>query len=399
MTVQLPPRTIFLQIVRRFFLILCGTYFLLLALGAVPFVQRQLVYAHNFKFPFFCQYGLPERYDLAPFKTHNVRIHTSDNETLGAWFTLADPFYVSHKADLFTPTSSSSEELIRSALRAHPTILFLHGMGATRAYRTRVQHYQTFASRLQANVLAPDYRGFGDSTGTPSEAGLTLDARAAWDWLRERGALPENILIVGNSLGTGVAAEWGGETRREQPRGVVLLAAFSNIETLLDTFYVLKIVPLLVPLRPFPYISGFLKRFLIHRFDSLAKVVELRVPLLLVHAEDDWDIPYSHSQTLFDAFLEQHLPPLPEMTAAIMGASDEVAEHVAKLSQERAVLRRELVTASEIERVGRMEAFSKDRPDRKVVFIQTRWGGHDTVGLIEGVQDYIAEMFNMSYVA
>ena len=121
----------------------------------------------------------------------------------------------------------------------------------------------------------------------------------------------------------------------------------------------------------------------------------LNVPLLIVHSEDDWDIPHSHSQTLFDAFLERHLPQLPDIAAEMIGASDEVAERVAKLSQERAALRQELVVASEVPHVGRMEVFSKDRSHGKVVFLRTRWGGHDRVGLVEGVQDYIADMFNM----
>lgn len=140
-----------------------------------------------------------------------------------------------------------------------------------------MRHYQAFASRLRANVFAPDYRGFGDSTGTPSEAGLTLDARAAWDWLRQSGAPAENVLVVGNSLGTGVAVQFvsaleaeqmgGGEQREEGsvlevPRGVVLLAPFSNVETLLDTYYIAGIVPLLAPLRTIPFVSSESERFL-----------------------------------------------------------------------------------------------------------------------------------------
>jgi abhydrolase domain-containing protein 12 len=121
----------------------------------------------------------------------------------------------------------------------------------------------------------------------------------------------------------------------------------------------------------------------------------LKVPLLIVHAENDWDIPHSHSQTLFDAFLEQHLPPLPEIAAAMAGVSDEVVESIDRLSKERRALRRDLVAASEIPRVGRVEVFSKDRSDNKVAFLRTRWGGHSRVGLVEGVQDYIAEMFKM----
>lgn len=119
------------------------------------------------------------------------------------------------------------------------------------------------------------------------------------------------------------------------------------------------------------------------------------MPLLIVHAENDWDIPHSHSQTLFDAFLEQHLPPLPDITAAMAGASDEVAEHIVKLSEQRKALRGELVLASDVPRLGRVEVFSKDRTHGRVAFLLTRWGGHSRVGLVEGVQDYMAEMFKM----
>jgi abhydrolase domain-containing protein 12 len=180
-----------------------------------------------------------------------------------------DPFYAAHKMDLHSP-SSSPDELIRSALHAHPTVLFLHRNGGTHMLSSRVRHYQAFAARLRANVLAPDYRGVGDSTGTPSEDGLMLDARAAWDWLRERGASPESVLVVGNSLGTGVAvqlvaalqadqpngdAQREMESAREMPRGVMLLTPFSNVETLLDTYYIAGLVPLLAPLRVFPLIQ------------------------------------------------------------------------------------------------------------------------------------------------
>jgi abhydrolase domain-containing protein 12 len=207
-------------------------------------------------------------------KAHNVYIRTADNETLGAWFVFADPFYAAHKADLLSASSTSSDEFVRSALRTRPTILFLHGNGGTRILRSRVHHYKAFSSRLRANVFAPDYRGFADSTGSPSEAGLTLDARAAWDWLLDHGAPPENVLVVGNSLGTGVAVQFVSaleseqrqmnsvdkhrvkEVSHEMPRGVVLLAPFSSIDTLLDTYYICGLLPVLAPLRTFPYIAS-----------------------------------------------------------------------------------------------------------------------------------------------
>jgi abhydrolase domain-containing protein 12 len=189
--------------------------------------------------------------------------------------TFSDSFYATHKAHLLalsntSSSPSSSDELIRTALRTHPTILFLHGNGGTRVLPSRIQHYQAFASRLRANVFAPDYRGYADSTGTPSEAGLTLDARASWDWLRSHGAAPENVLVVGNSLGTAVAVKLAsaleaeqqlggkevGVSSRESPRGVVLLAPFSSVQMLLDSYYVAGFVPLFAPIRPFPLITS-----------------------------------------------------------------------------------------------------------------------------------------------
>ncbi|KAH9968332.1 Alpha/Beta hydrolase protein [Lactifluus volemus] len=342
MTAVIPKHLILFHKARRLCIILGGIYIFLVLLGATPFAQVQLLFMHNLKRPFFVQYDMPEKYDLAPFKTHNVRIQTADNETLGAWFTFSDSFYATHKplllndaptnlSSLASTSLSSRDDLIHTALRTHPTILFLHGTTGTRVVPVRVRIYQAFAARLRANVLALDYRGFADSTGTPSESGLTLDTRAAWDWLRTNGASPDNVLVVGDSLGTGVAMRASAMVR-ERPRGVVLLSPFSKLETLLDTYHILGLVPLFAPLRVMPYLASksfhsfprlrtvlklffshldhadFVKGFMVHRFDSLAKVVGLKAPLLIVHAEDDQDIPFWHAQMLFDAFVEKHLP-------------------------------------------------------------------------------------------
>lgn len=117
---------------------------------------------------------------------------------------------------------------------------------------------------------------------------------------------------------------------------------------------------------------------------------------MIVHAEDDLDIPVWHAKALFDAFLEKYLPPLPKITAEMVDASTGRAKKgkFSTLLEERAVRRKELVTVREMERVGRVEVFSKDRGDNKVVFLHTWWGAHD-VGLVEGVQDYMVEMFDM----
>ena len=69
-------------------------------------------------------------------------------------------------------------------------------------------------------------------------------------------------------------------------------------------------------------------------------------------------------------------------------------EKVDRVSKKRRALRRYLVVASDTPRLGHVEVFSKDRSDRKVA-IRTRWASHSRVGLIEGVQDYMVEMFKM----
>ncbi|KAF8264732.1 Alpha/Beta hydrolase protein [Lactarius quietus] len=377
--VPLAKRLGFLYTARKLCIVLASIYALLVVLGTTPFAQGQLIFMHNLKIPFFAQYDMPEKYDLARTSTGSFQQTQAQHE---------------HIVPL---PLNSRDNLIRSALRAHPTILFLHGTVGTRAMRVRVQHYLAFAARLRANVLAPDYRGFGDSTGTPSEEGVVLDARAAWDWLRARGAHPSSVLVVGSSLGTGVAVQfasaleeeaarfddagrdsdrskaarvwdlretaWRGasvpvQQTRDAPRYVLHPRARAAVAPS-GRFLILPQGKLIGSWEKIDFIKG----LMIHRFDSLAKVVNLKAPLLIVHAEDDLDIPVWHAQMLFDAFLEKHLPPLPELTPEMMAvmvvdsdatppSSSEVAESVASLLQERAARRRELVRASEMERVG-----------------------------------------------
>ena len=103
-----------------------------------------------------------------------------------------------------------------------------------------------------------------------------------------------------------------------------------------------------------------------------------------------------HSQTIFDAFLEPDLPARSDITVPIAGVSEEVAQRIATLDQERAALRSERVVVRDMARLGRAEVFARsDRAQGDVVFLRTRWGGHDRLGLVEGVQDYMAEMFHL----
>lgn len=178
-------------------------------------------------------------------KAVNLRINSTDDVSLGAWFTFSDSYFTS-------PTFNSSD--ISDALRTYPTILYLHGNAATRAFKTRVAIYSAFSSRLHVNVLAIDYRGFGDSTGAPTEEGTIQDATAAFDWLISHGADPKNVLVVGHSLGTAIGAQMTARLDRERGvrvRGVVLMSGFSSIHVAMETF-VLFGIPILAPMRFIP---------------------------------------------------------------------------------------------------------------------------------------------------
>ncbi|KAJ2968237.1 hypothetical protein NUW54_g13276 [Trametes sanguinea] len=172
-------------------------YACIIALLATPFFQRHAVYQHAVKVPWGAKFELPEKYRLAPGKTLNFKLTTSDNVTIGAWFVLSEPFYQSLRRDAPSPLEQPSLATVQDAVRSHPTILYFHGNAATRAAPKRVQHYAAFTSRLRTNVLVIDYRGFGDSRGIPSEHGLTEDAKTAWRWVLDQGAKPEDVMLVG----------------------------------------------------------------------------------------------------------------------------------------------------------------------------------------------------------
>jgi abhydrolase domain-containing protein 12 len=323
------PNKGYLRRAHSVFAVLGGLYLLIVILLSVPSLQTQLVitflvfalhnqahernepfsvlYMNHLRYPLFPKYDAPERYGLArklylspahscvflifrqAGKTLNFHITTSDNVTLGAWFVLSDTYY--REVPFPEPPSYPSlEARIPLAIKTRPTVLFFHGNAATRAAPYRVQYYKAFSSRLHANVLVIDYRGFGDSEGVPSESGLAADAHAAWDWLISNGANPENILIVGHSLGSAVAAKLSTDLADQGVtfKGLVLMSPFSSIRTLLEAYHFFGFIPLIKPLRMIPGLHGafnnflplvwisvyvpveFLTRPLAHTFDTLS---------------------------------------------------------------------------------------------------------------------------------
>ncbi|KAI0927529.1 hypothetical protein AcV5_008043 [Taiwanofungus camphoratus] len=332
---------------------------------------------------------------LCSGKALNVKIQTHDNVTLGAWFILSDPYYQTLRSSSSEPLPTPSSDTIKVALQSHPTVLHFHGTAGTRASTWRVPLYSSFSSRLRANVLAIDYRGFGDSSGVPSETGLALDAYAAWNWLLDQGAKAEDVLIAGHSLGTGVSSKLAVRLAKEgvKPRGVVLMSPFSSFASLVETYDIFGF-PVLQPLQSFALGRKLVKRLTIDAYDTLSIIQEFNVPTLIAHATDDMDIPHTHSRTLLDRLLEPLLPPSVSLPSAPgTTVSKEVFAAFSEAQSKRKAARIALVQRVEISNFGTVEQF--DNAFGRVVYVESTWGSHVKVGLQEGVQDVIAMTFKL----
>lgn len=164
------------------------------------------------------------------------------------------------------------------------------------------------------HVIALDYRGYGHSTGTPTEEGLITDAATLVDFALTTLQLPPSrILLLGQSLGTAVASATAEKFSREKGidfAGVVLVASFSSLPTMLASYALGGVVPLLKPLGVVPPLLRGVLGFVVDEWKTLDRLAGLaaqtrerggRLRLGLVHGADDWDIPCVESVKIFEA--------------------------------------------------------------------------------------------------
>ena len=159
---------------------------------------------------------------------------------------------------------------------AQHTLLYLHGNAGNLPSRSDLLEQLT---RTGAHVLALEYRGYGQSEGTPSEAGIYLDARAAYDWAVAR-APASSLWVLGESLGGGAACELAA-TR--EVAGLVLVTAFTSIPDMAAI--------------SFPWLP--LRLLVRTRFDNLAKLARVRAPVMVIHGRRDDIVPFAMGQRLF----------------------------------------------------------------------------------------------------
>jgi fermentation-respiration switch protein FrsA (DUF1100 family) len=163
---------------------------------------------------------------------------------------------------------------------ARATVLFFHGNAGNISHR--LGSLAQFHA-LRVNVFTVDYRGYGRSGGTISEAGSYRDAAAAYRWLRESRGIPAGrIVLFGGSLGAALAVD---VAAREPAAGLIVESGFTSTRDMGRMLYPWFPVWLLVP----------------SRYGSLAKMPRVQAPVLVLHSRDDRLVPYAHGERLHEA--------------------------------------------------------------------------------------------------
>jgi pimeloyl-ACP methyl ester carboxylesterase len=192
----------------------------------------------------------PEQMGLSGVSEHRVR--TPDGETIVLWHVEPEP--------------------------GRPTILFFHGNGGEIAGRhERMAFYQSQGF----GALFVSYRGYGASTGSISEQGFITDALTAYDFLRERSVPAEQIAVVGESLGTGVAVKLAAQ---RPVAALVLGAPFTAAVDVAAEIYPWLPVRLLMK----------------DQFISRDHIASVKAPLLIIHGDADRIIPVAQGRRLFE---------------------------------------------------------------------------------------------------
>jgi len=163
------------------------------------------------------------------------------------------------------------------------TVLFFHGNAGNISHR--LESLQIF-HRLGLATLIIDYRGYGRSEGSPSEAGLYRDAEAALRYLTERRGIPaQDIVVFGRSLGGAVAA-W--LAAHHALGALIVESSFTSVPERAAELY---------PWLPVRVLSRL-------NYDTQAYLQKVTCPVLIIHSPDDEIIPFQHGQRLLEAARE-----------------------------------------------------------------------------------------------
>ncbi|KAJ4354343.1 uncharacterized protein N0V89_006078 [Didymosphaeria variabile] len=198
----------------------------------------------------------PERAGYLKNQVAPFRIPTKDGERLFAWLVTPLGMYAHHVQDFIQEIPAKDDIEQRRAfklLKEDPEarlLIYFHGNTATVAQGRRTEEYRMYSSGASDKifVLAFDYRGFGKSTGSPSELGLMNDAEAVVEWaLGTAGIAPDRIVLLGHSLGTAVATGithyYANLATPTEFAGLILCASFTNTGSAFASYAIGDLIP------------------------------------------------------------------------------------------------------------------------------------------------------------
>ena len=167
---------------------------------------------------------------------------------------------------------------IEKDLKKFKTILFFHGNAGNLFNRVYKLNELT---KLDLNILIISWRGFSGNEGRPTEKTLYHDAEEAVKWLKAQGLDNKNIILYGESLGTGVATELASKNNFG---GIILESPFTSMADAAKIYY--------------PYLP--VNLLLKDRYDTKSKIIDVKTPILIMHGKKDNIVPQKMGLELFE---------------------------------------------------------------------------------------------------
>jgi len=208
------------------------------------------------------------------FYQRNLLYHPSENNYLN------DKITFSYE-EIFIETDKNiklKSWFIKKDLNKFKTILIFHGNAGNlfnRVYKLNE------LNKLDINILLISWRGFSGNKGKPTEKNLYRDADESVKWLNNQGVISKNIILYGESLGTGVATELGTSNAFG---GIILESPFTSIANAAKIYY------------PYLPVSIILK----DRYDSIGKIKNINTPIFIMHGKMDNIVPQQMGLELFE---------------------------------------------------------------------------------------------------
>lgn len=213
------------------------------------------------------------------------------------------------------------------AAHGYPTILYFHGNAGYIELRA---DRMADLMRRGFGVVMPSYRGYGGSTGKPSEANNDFDARLVYDWVRDRGVAAHDIITFGESLGTGVATK--------------LAAAKSCSALVLDSPYTSMVD---LGSGEYPWLP--VRRLIWDHYETVRHIRRVTAPVLVLHGESDTRVPVEMGRAVWEAAVAPKqiitYPGAAHLDHRRFGSFDDLERWVRELPGRRRLSARQIVVS------------------------------------------------------